>query len=730
MTDYLRPCVSLAAWSPRNGGYWGPSGFLSYGNHERYRESQTPWARFWVRWLHMQPRGRTDPALDNQPLVYDPWPGMTPQMITWQLDNQIAAARAAGLKIVLVVDEFPGWANGNGGSERPPALSNLGVDGDYAWFIRWLANRYSSVAAQGRGDNVYVDFLEVCNEPIHRWTRAGEDYTTAAHKAAQMMHTARAITANTGNQPIIAGPACSDANVDDLKTFINRMFDRFNTLGGWRGDQYVAWTQHNYVDCEANWSTCSNAVAARGKLHANSWGWRGWPNQDPNNPYILLTEGGARLTHVGGATQPEKESNQSTRVQAAWNTCKAMDGIGMFTQYQYWSHWTYDSGMLAQMDFADAAEPGLAPYPLQADGRKAYERPLYPAWKLLPTTAPRGLPSYPWNMHVCFIADGRLWHTIRFPTTWQQAGEIGVGKGPFISVDCAAIGRNLHVVAVSADGELWHTVRYPTTWQNFTPIDISTGGERGPWKAASCAAVNGELHVCAITQDGTPWHTIRFAEPGPGSGWQTFGSIEQAAGERGTFVDIDCTNAWRYETNGGTWIHELHVCGATLDGNAWHTIRHPTHWDGFGTLKFHFSDPGPIRKVSCAGKTHDVHVCVVTAEERIWHTIRVGDRWNFRTDPAQRVPAYWEVYEDVELLTGNERGAFKDADCANVAGDVHVMGVSQQAGRSDTEGWHTMRHAFGNGNNNPRWDGWGTLEGAVGERGNVTAVSASALFPS
>ena len=694
MADYLRPCASLTAWSVGNAGYYGPGGgFLSYGNHERYRDSKTTWARFWVRWNHMRPWDGADPATDKRELVGlggESWPNMTPQLLTWHLDNQIAAARAAGLSIILCTDDFPAWVNGGQGSLVPP--TDVSVTSPYGQWIRWLCNRYSLWSAASRGDNVWVDFLEVCNEPNGRWQGSGNKPAIAAG----MLRTARTITANyTANRPIVCGPATTDGS--DAAAFVDSMFNNF---GSWRGDENVAWTHHNYIDVERSPTTCPRAWAVREKLRTR--GWLGWPYQDASNPYVLLTEGGARIgAATGNPGETITEPSQRTHVAGAWNKSRAQAGIGMFTNYQFWSS-GYDSGMLQRWELANGPEPGPVP---------PYYRPVYNEWKVLGTGAPRTMPDRPWNLHVCFVADGKLWHTVRYPTGWDQAVEIGAGKGTFVAVDCAAVAGStgdrldksalgaLHVVAVTADGELWHSVRYKDgTWQSFTPIDVSTGGERGPWRTASCAAIGGDLHVCAILQDGTPWHTIRFTPPAAGSGWQTFGSITQAAGNRGTFVDIDCTCV----------LNELHVCAVTSDGHAWHTIRHHNYWDGFGGLKWPWSDPGPITKMSCAGITDRMHGIAVTGDGRIWHTLRH--------------PTQWDGWSDVESLTNSERGTFSDVDCANQAGDLHVMGVSRQAGRSDTEGWHTIRHPNS-------WDGLGTLEGAVGERGNVTAVSASAVFP-
>ena len=167
-------------------------------------------------------------------------------------------------------------------------------------------------------------------------------------------------------------------------------------------------------------------------------------------------------------------------------------------------------------------------------------------------------------LHLLVVGfDGRLYHTIRYGTSWQPFGDvIGAASDPgkIFRTDCARIGDQLHVVALTGDQsglKIWHTVRYPTYWDPFRDVK-GASSDPGRIEDVSVAEVNGELHVCAMTEDGNLWHSIRHVN----SNWDPFRSVKGAASDPGhiTHVSVAAVRG------------ELHVCAVTKDGNLWHTI--------------------------------------------------------------------------------------------------------------------------------------------------------------
>src|SRR5262249_31794510 len=99
-------------------------------------------------------------------------------------------------------------------------------------------------------------------------------------------------------------------------------------------------------------------------------------------------------------------------------------------------------------------------------------------------------------------SDGQLYHTLRHHDgTWQPqwgpvAEESGGGPGAWTAVACGGIGHDLHVVGLGTDQQLYHTIRFPRSWQDeFGPVAEESSGGPGAWIAVSCAGVGSKLEI-------------------------------------------------------------------------------------------------------------------------------------------------------------------------------------------------------------------------------------------
>ncbi len=198
------------------------------------------------------------------------------------------------------------------------------------------------------------------------------------------------------------------------------------------------------------------------------------------------------------------------------------------------------------------------------------------------------------RLHVCAVGDdGSLWYTMRDAsgmwTVWSDVRGVASNPGAFSNVDCAAVGRDLHVVGVTGTGSatmLWHGVRSPSgAWTPFGNAGAAAGmGAPGSFRQVGAAGVRGELHLSGVASNGGLWHTIRFVS----GSWQPFGNVIAAAGQVGSFTFIDAAGAGS----------DLHLAGPSMDGEfgfLWHTVRHPTFWEPFDDVE---------RPISAGGAGH------------------------------------------------------------------------------------------------------------------------------
>jgi hypothetical protein len=358
----LRKAVSMTSIS--HGG--DPDDLTAYGNLGLVKQTGARWVRLWIRWDKAQPL----------PPAWVPWSRLAsatndlPGCGTGcgyryiaSLDAQIAAARAAGLNVILVSWHFPRWANGTAGKpadwaseDRAPAgtpvegfkpmemrlpVGQLSTDGYYGRWIDWLVGRYAAY-----GHNLA---LEIMNEPnLQMWPQEGPSTTgdpfapgpvVIGSYVAEMMNTARSVAAARGNPILMAGPGLSDHLGADSRTETNFRTAVSATLGGlssggWSED--FVWTHHNYADVEQDMPSPTRADAVR-TLLLGRWDGRG----GSADPKLWLTEGGARL----GSGDATDLTRQAELVRLNYERMSVAPGIEMWTNYMLYSNPYADSGL-------------------------------------------------------------------------------------------------------------------------------------------------------------------------------------------------------------------------------------------------------------------------------------------------------------------------------------------------------------------------------------------------
>ncbi len=379
MTADLRKCISL-----------GPSGTSKPGTYQDYRVGRhrtqiaatgTRWIRLWVDWCVFQPH---DESTNGPPNV------QKPTLVT-ELRDQLLAARNDGLKIILTTWNFPFWVNPDNWAEmtakdrpfRPQPKDwnrcyvwpdDLSTTGPYARWLDWLLGTYGSL----------IDALEIINEPNMQCqpqaTSTGG--RNAPCKVALMFSTALAVRNRRGTHPLLVGPATVDTidNSGDYGTeygqFTQELLAFLNAFAFNPGAHFV-WSQHSYADQERDLGSNGREGLTRAQKTrlALVGRWIAWPNQDPDEPHIWLTEGGvrsanARLYHGDGSSQ-----KQADLVRRNWDRMNNnSDGVGIWltTNYLYWDAIedpTFDTGL---------SPPDLG-------GGAAAPKPLHYTWKSFPS---------------------------------------------------------------------------------------------------------------------------------------------------------------------------------------------------------------------------------------------------------------------------------------------------------------------------------------------------------
>jgi hypothetical protein len=308
-----------------------------------FTETNTTWVRFWADWAQLQP---TAPGPGGPGWKDSAWA---------QLDNQVQAANAAGLIVILTVWTCPGWANGGNTSFTRP--SQVDPSSPYASFLERLIVRYNPGNPSRQG---IAQCIEIVNEPNGQM----RPQTGMVNAVADMMVTAKAVKARNGYAnfyPVLLAPALVDYKQNDpfsppdndpdstasgpfTDDLLNALDARGFQAGNWFG-----WSQHHHLDIEANRLQANTAMDTIGGKLKGRWG--GWPSSDKQNPRIFLTEGGGRLTKInsnyfGGTGSPTAVRNkQRDLVQNNIGRANGSQYPALLMYYLFTSHVDYDTGL-------------------------------------------------------------------------------------------------------------------------------------------------------------------------------------------------------------------------------------------------------------------------------------------------------------------------------------------------------------------------------------------------
>jgi Cellulase (glycosyl hydrolase family 5) len=286
--------------------------------------------RFWVDWPFVQPDGAI--ALAD--------PGNPGLRHLRALDDQVDAAVADGLDVILMPYRYPRWVNhttrhfhGKSPEWRMPD-SGHGPDSPWARFVEALWLRYSCRMA----------CFEVVNEPnLQIWPQGG-----VAERVAEMVATVDAIARAHAEPVTCLAPSISDAESDrpfmitEQRPFTAQLLDALDRRGFEGGKRWV-WSFHNYNDAELGGDRVS---AMRERLAGR---WRGRAAAD-GGPLVYATEGGVRLSGVRrryGETFPpaRQRAEQAAMLAAAIARYERTPGVGLFTQYTVTADPAYDCGL-------------------------------------------------------------------------------------------------------------------------------------------------------------------------------------------------------------------------------------------------------------------------------------------------------------------------------------------------------------------------------------------------
>ncbi len=406
MSAILRRIIDLGAGATAQPG--SPGDLRFHDNRTFLAETNTSWVRLWADWPLLQP----DPARPPD----DPDGPGAPFLAA--IDEQIAAANADGVKVLLQLYRFPLWANGleslgaqrNTDAEisyrfadrispaawaayvaagRDPARVNpsrralefglppggLGPDSAWAAFFAFCHDRWR-LGRQASGP--YVHGFELVNEPNFQWwpqraPATGDDpFATASLTAqvpmAQMMATAASVAAGADDGTLLFAPSFADSElggrtVTQYDEFTTALLDALDAAGHAAGPSEV-WSHHNYTDLERR-SVETKLQRMRGLMTGR---WTGF--SEGAQPTVFVTEGGVRLSKMAAYYPSEdRRAAQALSWQTGWERHVRDDGpgagVGMLAQYTTYADPRFDCGL-------------LEPWP------SAVRRPVYDVWTSLP----------------------------------------------------------------------------------------------------------------------------------------------------------------------------------------------------------------------------------------------------------------------------------------------------------------------------------------------------------
>ena len=465
----------------------------------------------------------------------------------------------------------------------------LTLDSNAGRLLRFLCSRYSIYSPMPNGAPRNVDWIEVCNEANTQWTPSNGVFPEVA--AWWMKLGWKAAKDWGGGAPTIFGPALSDRELPSSPTslqlqksywrFTKSMFTHlrngeliYDVPGGPptrafdESDGKAGWSHHNYIDVEygrvgvydpptpspstnlpdptmtASPSAHNSARAVRVWLKYN---WRGWPNTaspPTQEPYLVLTEGGARVPVVGGDLAQRdrvREMWYRTYNGYAWSMRDTTnpDGplstnIGMFTNYLFWSSATYDSGMCQVINWSPPPEDRWLP-------TTNIGRPLFTDWAQFYTQAPRGsktfwgfnslggwamfspeiITRYNGHLEVFVVGgDAHIWHKWWFNGTgWSGWEDLGGGCTSSVGA-CAPTTNTQSVFARAGDNNIWEGFFNGSYWELYHYRGSPPGGAAsGP--DANSVRHDGHKEIFVKGNDGALWHSWYFN--GNWAGWESLG---------------------------------------------------------------------------------------------------------------------------------------------------------------------------------------------------------------